>query len=88
MEARLMQVPPHCKLAWYIKKDEYESLEFESEEEGCNIVDQMFRDEIITKKEKRRLKKIIRITNLKERKAVVYTKTILDIQKLPTFRYN
>jgi hypothetical protein len=32
MEARLLQVPPHCKLAWYIKKDDYESFEFETKE--------------------------------------------------------
>ncbi len=42
MEAELLQVPTHCKLAWYIKKGEYESFEFNSLKEALKIFNELF----------------------------------------------
>ncbi len=82
MEARLVQVPPYCKLAWYIEKDDYESLEFETVLEGFEIVDEIFKKGIIDEQEKTDLEKLISKTELSKRNAVVYTQR-RGVQKLP-----
>lgn len=82
MEARLVQVPPYCKLAWYIEKDGYESLEFETVLEGFEIIDEIFKKGIIDEQEKIDLEKLISKTELSKRNAVVYTQR-KGVQKLP-----
>jgi hypothetical protein len=82
MEARLMQVPSDCELAWYIEKDGYESLQFETDLEGFEIVDEMFTKKIIDEKEKLNLTELISKTELSKRNAVVYTQR-RGVLKLP-----